>query len=104
MVKWCSCCSHFFIWNSKLFELKRELQIKNLDKGTVIRTALLFIALLNQTLIMVGQPVIPIEEGQVVSLIDGLYLVGSILFSLITILSLGLKTTLLLRMAASRNK
>lgn len=56
----------------------------NLDKGTVIRTVLLFIALINQTLIMVGKPIIPIEEGQITSLIDGIYLVGSIAFTIIT--------------------
>ncbi|MCP3741472.1 phage holin [Rossellomorea sp. BNER] len=59
--------------------------MKNLDKGTVIRTVLLLIALINQTLIMVGMPIIPIEEGQITSLVDGIYLVGSILFTIVTI-------------------
>lgn len=31
--------------------------MKTFDKGTVIRTVLLFIALINQTLVMVGQTV-----------------------------------------------
>lgn len=58
--------------------------IKNLDRGTVIRTVLLFIALINQALIMFGYPIIPIEEGQITGLVDGIYLVGSILFTIVT--------------------
>lgn len=58
--------------------------MKNFDKGTVIRTVLLLLALINQTLIMFGYPIIPIEEGQITSLIDGIYLVGSILFLIVT--------------------
>lgn len=58
--------------------------IKSLDKGTVIRTVLLFIALVNQTLIMFGKPIIPIQEGQVTSLVDGIYLVGSVAFTIVT--------------------
>ena len=58
----------------------------NFDKGTVIRTVLLFVALINQTLIMFGKPVLPIGEGQVNTLIEGLYLVGSVLFTIITTL------------------
>lgn len=54
------------------------------DKGTVIRTVLLFVALINQTLIMLGKPVVPIDEGQITSLIEGLYIVGSILFTIVT--------------------
>jgi SPP1 family holin len=55
-----------------------------LDKGTVIRTVLLFIALINQTLIMMGKPVIPIEEDQVTSLVEGIYLVGSLVLTIVT--------------------
>ncbi|WBL16461.1 phage holin [Sutcliffiella sp. NC1] len=58
--------------------------MRNFDKGTVIRTVLLFIAFVNQTLIMFGHPVVPIDEGQVTTLIEGLYLVGSMLFTLVT--------------------
>ncbi|MFC5611274.1 phage holin [Metabacillus niabensis] len=58
--------------------------MKSLDKGTVIRTVLLFIALFNQTLIMFGKPIIPIEEGQITSLVDGIYLVGSVAFTIVT--------------------
>lgn len=55
-----------------------------LDKGTVIRTVLLFIALINQTLIMMGKPVIPIQEDQVTSLVEGIYLVGSLVLTIVT--------------------
>lgn len=58
--------------------------IKSLDKGTVIRTVLLFIALVNQTLIMFGKPIIPIEEGQITSLVDGIYLIGSVALTIVT--------------------
>ena len=58
----------------------------NFDKGTVIRTVLLFVALINQTLIMLGKPVLPIDDGQVTTLIEGLYLIGSVLFTIITTL------------------
>jgi SPP1 family holin len=61
--------------------------MKSLDKGTAIRAVLLLVALINQTLIMTGKPIIPIEEGQITSLVDGIYLVGSIVFSLITIVT-----------------
>ncbi|KEP24766.1 phage holin [Bacillus zhangzhouensis] len=53
--------------------------MKNLDKGTVIRTVLLFIALINQGLIMFGKPVLPISEDQVKTLTDTLYLAGSMI-------------------------
>ncbi|MCY8385832.1 phage holin, partial [Bacillus haynesii] len=42
--------------------------MKNFDKGTVVRTVLLFIALVNQTLIMYGQAALPISEAQVKTL------------------------------------
>ncbi|MGE6628581.1 phage holin [Bacillus pumilus] len=60
--------------------------MKNFDKGTVVRTVLLFIALINQFLIMVGKPVLPIEEDQVTSLADTLYLAGSMIFTIVTTL------------------
>ncbi|WP_156177982.1 phage holin [Bacillus sp. SA1-12] len=56
----------------------------NLDKGTVIRTVLLFVALINQSLIMFGKSPIPIVEGHVTSLIDGVYLLGSMVFTIVT--------------------
>ncbi|QNT74155.1 phage holin [Bacillus licheniformis] len=58
--------------------------MKNLDKGTVIRTVLLFIALVNQTLIMFGKSALPISEDQVNTLADALYLAGSAIFTIVT--------------------
>ncbi|OLP66083.1 hypothetical protein BACPU_11700 [Bacillus pumilus] len=60
--------------------------MKNFDKGTVVRTVLLFIALINQALIMIGKPVLPISEEQVTTLSDTLYLAGSMIFTLVTTL------------------
>ena len=60
--------------------------MKNFDKGTVIRTVLLFMALINQFLIMVGKPVLPISEDQVTSLAETLYLAFSMVFTLVTTL------------------
>ncbi|MHC1990284.1 phage holin [Bacillus safensis] len=60
--------------------------MKNFDKGTVIRTVLLLMALINQTLIMFGKPVLPISEDQVTSLSDTLYLAGSMIFTIVTTL------------------
>lgn len=39
--------------------------MNNIDKGTVIRTVLLFIALLNQVLIAVGKAPVPLNEQQI---------------------------------------
>ncbi|MCY8234815.1 phage holin [Priestia endophytica] len=58
--------------------------MKKIDKGTLIRSVLLFVALINQTLIMMGKPVIPVEEGQITSFVDGIYLVGSIALTIVT--------------------
>lgn len=60
--------------------------MKNFDKGTVGRTVLLFIALINQALIMFGKPVLPISEDQVTSLAETLYLAGSMIFTIVTTL------------------
>ncbi|APT45127.1 phage holin [Bacillus safensis] len=60
--------------------------MKNFDKGTVVRTVLLFIALINQALIMFGKPVLPISEDQVTSLAETLYLAFSMIFTLVTTL------------------
>ncbi|MBW4850956.1 MAG: phage holin [Bacillaceae bacterium] len=60
--------------------------MKNFDKGTVIRTVLLFIALINQGLIMFGKPILPISEDQVTSLAETLYLAGSMIFTIVTTL------------------
>lgn len=60
--------------------------MKNFDKGTVIRTVLLFMALINQTLILFGKPILPISEDQVTSLADTLYLAFSMIFTIVTTL------------------
>lgn len=60
--------------------------MKNFDKGTVIRTVLLFMALINQTLILFGKPILPISEDQVTSLAETLYLAGSMIFAIVTTL------------------
>lgn len=60
--------------------------MKTFDKGTVIRTVLLFMALINQTLIIFGKPVLPIEEDQITSLADTLYLAFSMIFTIVTTL------------------
>lgn len=39
--------------------------MKNLDKGTVIRTVLLFIALFNQVLVAFGKAPVPVNEQQI---------------------------------------
>lgn len=57
--------------------------MKKMDKGTVIRTVLLFIALVNQVF---GVGTIALDEGQVVTIMEGLYLLGSTLFTIITAL------------------
>lgn len=60
--------------------------MKNFDQGTVIRTVLLFMALINQTLILFGKPILPISEDQVTSLAETLYLAFSMVFTLVTTL------------------
>ncbi|ARC68659.1 MULTISPECIES: phage holin [Bacillus] len=60
--------------------------MKNFDKGTVVRTVLLFIALVNQTLIMFGKAALPISEDQVNTLADALYLTCSTIFTIVTTL------------------
>ncbi|MEC1501743.1 phage holin [Bacillus sonorensis] len=58
--------------------------MKSFDKGTVVRTVLLFIALVNQTLIMFGKTALPISEDQVNTLADALYVAGSTVFTIVT--------------------
>ncbi|WP_016886592.1 MULTISPECIES: phage holin [Bacillus] len=60
--------------------------MKNFDKGTVVRTVLLFIALVNQTLIMFGKAALPVSEDQVNTLADALYLTCSTIFTIVTTL------------------
>ncbi|WP_342501513.1 phage holin [Bacillus sp. FSL W7-1085] len=61
--------------------------MKNFDKGTVIRTVLLFMALINQALILFGKPILPISEDQITSLAETLYLAGSMIFTIVTTLA-----------------
>ncbi|MGD6977540.1 phage holin [Bacillus altitudinis] len=61
--------------------------MKTFDKGTVVRTVLLFIALINQTLIIFDKPVLPISEDQVNTLTETLYLAFSMVFTLVTTLA-----------------
>ncbi|EIL85277.1 MULTISPECIES: phage holin [Bacillus] len=58
--------------------------MRTFDKGTVIRTVLLFIALINQTLVMFGQTVLPISEEQVQTVGEALYVAGSTIFTMVT--------------------
>ncbi|QHZ46446.1 phage holin [Bacillus sp. NSP9.1] len=60
--------------------------MKNVDKGTVVRTVLLFMALVNQTLMMFGKPVLPVSEDQINTLADALYTAGSAAFTIMTAL------------------
>jgi SPP1 family holin len=52
-----------------------------MDRGTLIRTVLLFIALINQ---IFGVGTIALDEGEVVTMIEGIYLFASTLFTVIT--------------------
>ncbi|GLF85302.1 holin [Bacillus safensis] len=61
--------------------------MKNFDKGTVLRTVLLFMALINQALILFGKPILPISEDQVTSVAETLYLAGSMIFTIATTLA-----------------
>lgn len=56
------------------------------DKGTVIRTVLLLIALINQSMLMLGKSPLDIQEEQVNQLADALYSAGSIVFTIGTTL------------------
>lgn len=44
--------------------------MKNLDKGTVIRTAVLFLAIINQILAVMGKSPLPIDSDQLTNLIS----------------------------------
>ncbi|MEC1594654.1 phage holin [Bacillus spizizenii] len=57
------------------------------DKGTVIRTVLLLVALINQTMLMLGKSPLDIQEEQVNQLADALYSAGSVIFTIGTTLA-----------------
>ncbi|AEP86242.1 phage holin [Bacillus spizizenii] len=61
--------------------------MKTFDKGTVIRTVLLLVALINQTMLMLGKSPLDIEEEQVNQLADALYSAGSVIFTIGTTLA-----------------
>jgi SPP1 family holin len=50
-----------------------------MDKGTIIRTVLLFISLVNQILILAGKPIIPVTETD----LNTVYVAGSAVFSFV---------------------
>ncbi|MBK4202575.1 phage holin [Bacillus spizizenii] len=61
--------------------------MKTFDKGTVIRTVLLLVALINQTMLMLGKSPLDIQEEQVNQLADALYSAGSVIFTIGTTLA-----------------
>ncbi len=67
-----------------LLQKAGETDMKFADKGTVVRTVLLLLALLNQTLLMFGKSPLNIQEDQVSQLADTLYAAGSAVFTIIT--------------------
>ncbi|MCP1147962.1 MULTISPECIES: phage holin [Bacillus] len=57
--------------------------MKNLDKGTVVRSVLLLVALINQFLVMFGKTPLPLDEESVNNLANVLYVAFSTLFTTI---------------------
>ncbi|MFU1714171.1 phage holin [Bacillus amyloliquefaciens] len=60
--------------------------MKRFEKGTVVRTVLLLIALINQTMLMLGKSPLDITDAQVNQLADALYTAGSVIFTISTTL------------------
>ncbi|CUB46538.1 MULTISPECIES: phage holin [Bacillus] len=60
--------------------------MKKFEKGTVVRTVLLLIALINQTMLMFGKSPLDITDAQVNQLADALYTAGSVIFTISTTL------------------
>ncbi|MCO4851174.1 phage holin [Bacillus vallismortis] len=61
--------------------------MKTYDKGTVIRTVLLLVAFINQTMVMFGKSPLDIQEEQVNQLADVLYTSVSLIFTIGTTLA-----------------
>ncbi|MCY8308105.1 phage holin [Bacillus vallismortis] len=61
--------------------------MKTYDKGTVIRTVLLLVAFINQTMLMFGKSPLDIQEEQVNQLADALYTAFSLIFTIGTTLA-----------------
>lgn len=55
-------------------------EVKRIENGTIIRTLLLVLALLNQTLVLSGYSALPIEDAQLENLL-------TIVFTLVTSLA-----------------
>lgn len=49
----------------------------NISNGTIIRTALLILALINQTLTILGKAPIPIDDEQITQLLSLLFTIGT---------------------------
>jgi SPP1 family holin len=75
---------------------------KKIDKGTLIRTLLLFVALINQTLALLGFTEIPIGEEEITSTVDLAYLLGSMIFTIVTSLVAWWKNNDVTRKARAR--
>ncbi|MFH0345317.1 phage holin [Bacillus vallismortis] len=56
--------------------------MKTYDKGTVIRTVLLLVAFINQTMLMFGKSPLDIQDEQINQLADALYSAGSLIFTM----------------------
>lgn len=54
-----------------------------MDKASIIRTVLLFVALVNQFLVMFGKEPLPIDEAALSGLWDTIYTAGSYVFTFI---------------------
>ncbi|MCR6597128.1 phage holin [Bacillus halotolerans] len=61
--------------------------MKTYDKGTVTRSVLLLLALINQSMLMFGKSPLDIQEEQVNQLADALYSAGSVIFTIGTTLA-----------------
>lgn len=48
-------------------------EVKRIDKGTIIRTVLLALALLNQSLVLAGYSPLPFEDAQVEVFLTGAF-------------------------------
>jgi len=55
--------------------------MKNISAGTIARTIILVLALLNQALSAVGKPVLPIEDEQIEVLVSTLWTVAAALIA-----------------------
>ena len=53
-----------------------DIKLKNISKGTIIRTALLLLALVNQVLTICGVSPIPIEDEQLTLLLSTAWTIG----------------------------